>query len=299
MNWTRFARKKLIWLGVCTLLLAALAAACICRQADQDKHVLDGNGAGKSKITISGDGVAREITLSLDEMLALPDARFEHVYSIINNWPSKKFYAARGIKVAVLLEQAGIKNDAKRITFIGKDGYEWSFTRGQLLDTPRYYYPGLLQGNAHQAEEVDTIIAYELKEDSTSLDEVRPENFCLIVPQASLDEQTNHAFVKGVARIEVDTREPGKWEKASVFPAAGQVKIGDKVKLQHKDMGKVKIYYTCDGSTPDEHSILYNPSTYQPDLNRPIVIDREMTVKVLVKGFGKYDSDISEFRLPG
>ncbi len=56
------------------------------------------------------------------------------------------------------------------------------------------------------------------------------------------------------------------------------------------------MYYTLDGSMPGENATLYNPSTYQPELNQPIVINQDTCIKVVVKGFGKYDSDMAEYR---
>jgi hypothetical protein len=249
--------------------------------------------ASEERISISGDGVVKPVSLTLAEMLALPGARSEHVYSIINNWPNKKFIAARGVRIAVLLETAGIKNDARLITIKGEDGYEASFTVHQLLATKRYYFPGLLTGDPRGAKEVEPIIAYEYLENSSQLSEVRADRLCLIIPQADIKEQTNQCFVKAVKEIAVTCDDPGKWTPASVFPAPGHIAAGDTVKLEHKDAGRVKMYYTLDGSIPTGDSPLYNPSAYQPELNRPIVINQDTTIKVVVKGFGKNDSDIA------
>ena len=56
----------------------------------------------------------------------------------------------------------------------------------------------------------------------------------------------------------------------------------------------MKIYYTTDGSTPTYSSYVYNPSTtyFQPDLIKPIDIRGNMTVKILVSGWGKKDSAV-------
>lgn len=252
--------------------------------------------AGDQALVITGDGASKETRLTLEEMLELPGARVEHVYSTINNWPAPKKYAAKGVKLASLLETAGVKAEAKGITVKGKDDFQWSFTREQLLDTPRYYYPEVQSEDPSGAEPVEPIIAYAYKENSDNPGEAGADDLCLIMPQANVREQTNHTFVKGVREIQVALEDPGKWEKAGVFPGEGAVACGDTVKLQHKDIGKVKMYYTLDGSTPTEASTLYNPSTYQPELNKPIRIDRDTTIKVLVRGFGKHDSDIAEFQ---
>ncbi len=249
----------------------------------------------EESIVVSGNGVSQETRMSLKEMRELPNARFEHIYSIINNWPAKKELVARGIKLAAVLDAAGISDEAKCITVKGEDGYEWSFTREQLLETNRFYFPGVVEGDSSNAELVEPIIAYEYMESTNQLSEARTDSLCLVMPQANVNEQTYHTFVKGIKEIVVTRDDPGKWEIASVFPRAGDIARGDTVKLQHKEIGKVKMYYTLDGSIPTENCKLYNPSTYQLELNKPIVIDRNTTIKVLVKGFGKYDSDISEY----
>lgn len=289
-----YSKQDWLYRGIICLLLIVLIVVGGCSR-NEGQTLRDSRPGGESRLIITGNGVSQEVFLSLDEMLRLTDATYEHVYSIINNWPSKKMYAARGIRVDVLLGAAGIKRDARCITFTGEDGYQCSFTREQMLETQRYYYPGLLNGDASGAEPVKTIIAYEYKEDSDQLSDARPDSLCLIVPQADVNEQTNHVFVKGISRITVSMEDPGKWEKPGIFPTASKVAAGDTVKLQHKDIGKVKIYYTTDGSTPNENSKLYNPSTYQPELNKAITIDKNMTIKAFARGFGKHDSDISEF----
>ncbi|OPX86471.1 MAG: hypothetical protein A4E53_02904 [Pelotomaculum sp. PtaB.Bin104] len=275
------------------LLLCVLTAACNDGSVQQDTS--SGNNSDKA-VLVTGNGMMKETRLTLAEMLELPGARFDHVYSAINNWPAEKKYAVRGVKLASVLKAAGIKDEAKSITVKGKDDFEWSFTREQLLDTPRYYFPGVMEGDPAGAQPVEPVIAYEYVENSDNLSEAREDDICLIMPQAYVHEQTNHTFVKGVREILVTVEDSGKWEKATVFPQTKYIAAGDTVKLQHKDIGKVKMYYTLDGSTPSEKSTLYNPSTYQPELNKPIKIEQDTTIKVLVKGFGKYDSDIAEFR---
>lgn len=284
--------KKYLPFSLLLILCLILTAACNSRSV-QDKA---GSNESEKVVLVTGNGVTQVTSLTLKEMLDLPGARCEHIYSTINNWPAQKKYAVRGIKLTALLQAAGIKDEAKCITVKGKDDFQWSFTREQLLDTPRYYFPGIMSGDTAGAVPVETVIAYEYLESSDNLSQARPDDLCLIVPQANVNEQTNQVFVKGVREILVTAEDPGKWEKASVFPKEGSIAAGDTVKLQHKELGKVKMYYTLDGSTPDEKSALYNPSTYQPELNKPIKIQGDTTIKVLVRGFGKYDSDIAEFQ---
>lgn len=291
MNLKKFFPKGYFLFGLVFILCILFVVGCNGRGSSRP----DSSLTGEKAVVITGNGVMKESRMTLQEMLELPDARFEHVYSIINNWPTKRKCAARGVKLTAVLQAAGIKDEAKCITVRGEDGYEWSFTREELLETKRYYFPGVIEGDPAQAELVEPIIAYEYMENSDQLSEARADSLCLIMPQANVNEQTNHTFVKGINEINVTVDDPGKWAAATVFPPAGMIAGGDTVKLQHKEIGKVKMYYTLDGSTPTEQSTLYNPSTYQPELNKPIVIDNNTTIKVLVKGFGKYDSDIAEF----
>ncbi|MEN6347880.1 MAG: chitobiase/beta-hexosaminidase C-terminal domain-containing protein [Syntrophomonas sp.] len=288
-----FFNRRYYITGFILLFFVLFTFGCDSDNTAQSKK--DNNQADEKAIVVTGNGVKQDFRITLPEMLELPDARFEHVYSIINNWPVKKMYAARGIKLSALLKAAGIKDKTQAITIKGYDGYVCSFTREQLLETGRYYFPGLKEGDPSGAEPVEPIIAYQYAENSNELSKARDNRLCFIMPQANINEQTNHAFVKGVTEIIATTANPGKWAEATVFPPAGEIAAGDTVKLQHKDIGMVKMYYTLDGSKPTRESTLYNPSTYQPELNKPIAVDRDMTIKVLVKGFGRYDSDIAEF----
>ena len=67
--------------------------------------------------------------------------------------------------------------------------------------------------------------------------------------------------------------------------------------LEHALMDQVKIYYTTDGSDPDESSAVYNPSTsyFQPELNKPLSLPPGMTVRAYAVGFGRADSAVAEF----
>ncbi|MDD3652575.1 MAG: FN3 associated domain-containing protein [Desulfotomaculaceae bacterium] len=287
-----FSKNNYLLISLVIIFCVFLTAACNDRAVQEQ----DSSQNSEQSVLVTGNGVRQEIRMNLEEMLQLPGARFEHVYSTVNNWPTRKKYAVKGVKLATVLQAAGIKDEAQCITVKGKDDFEWSFTREQLLDTPRFYYPEVISGDPSGAEPVEPVIAYEYMENSDDLSEARADDLCLIVPQAYVHEQTNHTFVKGVREIMVTVEDPGKWAPATVFPQAGKITRGDTVKLQHQEIGKVKMYYTLDGSTPSENSTLYNPSTYQPELNKPIRIDGGTTIKVFVQGFGKYDSDIAEFR---
>ncbi len=275
-----------------SLLLMVFGSGCGTEQTGQPVAIQD---EPQAVITVSGSGVDGIHEFKMAEMKAWEEGQFEHIYSTINNWPSPKKYAARGIKLQRILEAAGLKAEAKSFTFKSDDGFEWSFTREQLLETPQFYFPGVKERDGQNSEPVEPVIAYEYLEGSDDLSKAVAGDPCLIIGQSNVNEQTNITFVINVSEIVVLNDNPGQWKMAASYPLPGQIAQGETVKLQHQEMGKVKMYYTLDGSTPTEESALYNPSTYQPELSKPIPIEKDTVIKVLVKGFGKADSDIETF----
>ena len=218
---------------------------------------------------------------------------FSHVYSTINNWPTPRFYAAEGYCVADILAAAGLAETAQTVTFRSADGYEANLTREQLFD-PQYCYPHVNE-SGEGAERVYPLISYRWKEGTDDMGAVRDENPCLIIGQSNPFEHTNPVFVEDISEIAVSGEPCEVWPAASTFPLPGIIARGETVKLQHSSFGLVKLHYTLDGSDPTPLSPMYNPSTYQPELNVPIPIDGPTVIKVLVRGFGKADSEIAVF----
>jgi len=261
----------------------------------------DDNGAWRIRVTgPSGEEAWSFTETALKEALIGPAAPpyglaslFTHVYSTVNNWPTARYYAAEGYGVEAVLYAAGLHDAAQTVTFRGNDGYEVSLTREQLL-APQYYYPQAGK-NESGAEAVCPIIAYRWREGTDDLGGIRDDNPCLIIGQRNPFEQTNPAFVENISEIIV-SKAPGEtWPMASTFPMPGLIATGETVKLQHQNYGQVKLFYTLDGSEPTMLSTMYNTSTYQPELNRPIPITKPTIIKVLVCGYGKADSEIATF----
>jgi hypothetical protein len=243
----------------------------------------------------------KELASALTDADTLPEGmpgQFSHIYSTVNNWPTARFYAAKGYGVASILALAGLYDAAQTVTFRGEDGYEVSLTREQLLQ-PRYCFPNVNE-NADGAEAVYPLIAWRWREGSSDMEAVRADKPVLAIGQANPFEHTNPAFVESVSEIIVSDAPCGAWAPATTFPSPGAIAAGETVKLQHPDYGLVKLHYTLDGSEPTVLSPMYNPSTYQPELNVPIPITEPVTIKVLVYGYGKANSEIAEFEFgPG
>ncbi|MDF9409021.1 chitobiase/beta-hexosaminidase C-terminal domain-containing protein [Pelotomaculum isophthalicicum JI] len=254
-------------------------------------------GSGEVVLTVKGSGVEHETKYNLDELKSMTDALAGECYSTVNNWPAKKFFVGKGVLVSQLLRKAGIKDEARTITVTAADGYNATLTREQL-DEKRYCFPNLQKGSAEGAREVPAILAWEHQEGASDLSKAVGGNLRLLFGQKGMNDVVTAAYVKDVATIEVSTAPPGRWDVVGAEPAPGKVKRGTGVVLSHPGLDRVKIYYTLDGSTPDIKSLVYNPSAtyFQPDLIKPIPVDKPVTIKAIVIGYGKHDSQVATFK---
>lgn len=274
-------------------------------------NMLPDVAAAVISIEVKGDGVTMPNTFTQAQLEAMEQVQVR--YSAINNWPTKKMYVARGVRLADLLAETGLKDEAKVIKVKATDGYSMTFTRKELLQDMRYYYPGLqesheyygyIPGSTEGAVEVETILALANAEGNnfdylSSIDAPT-----LMTGQRYVTEQSNSAFVKYVCTIEVTTIAPAKWENPAVTPAAGTVAAGTKVTLSTSNMDGDNIHYTTDGSDPTFESPMYNwikkrfwntRANVLETINHPIDVKQNMTIKAIAIGFGKADSDIVSF----
>jgi len=263
-------------------------------------------------LEIIGNGVTKPVTLNLTDLEAMK--QYEHVYSTINTWPSKRWYMAKGVNLRELLALAGIKEEATIIKFISNDGYDVTLTVKELLKDNRYYFPGLknnhpsdgsIPGSPEGSVEVEPILALVSAEGSDNPDNMNDRDALLLVMgQRAVTEQTNNLFLKYVSRIEVLTTAPEKWDnpKANI-PSGTVVPVGTEVKLENKLNDADKIYYTTDGSTPTVNSPMFNWSASRWEnqrddvdgINQSIVVEEDTVIKMKTIGPGKEDSDVVTF----
>ncbi|MDD3269288.1 MAG: FN3 associated domain-containing protein [Syntrophomonadaceae bacterium] len=282
---------------IVALLVVSLSLSTGCQQQQESISIKNEKPVSESAtLIITGSGVQHQTKFTLDELKSMEDALVSECYSAINNWPAKKFYVARGIRISYLLQKAGVKNTAQMIIVRAADGYNATFTRNQLAEK-RFHFPNLLPGNENGAREVPAILAWEYQQGTSDLSKIRSDRLCLFLGQKSLNDAVSPAYVKDVTSIEVLTSSPGQWDVVQAEPAPGKVKPGTGIVLNHPEQDQVKIYYTIDGTTPNEKSLVYNPSTsyYQPDLIKPVMVDQAMIIKAIATGLGKYNSEVSTF----
>lgn len=271
--------------------------------------------AATETLEISGDGVTAPLTLTREQLQLME--QYQHVYSAINTWPTKKEYVGKGVNLQDLLFKAGITENARLVKFTSSDGYIVSLTVQELLMDKRYYFPGLKEGKENDgegyiagsltgAQEVKPILALVSVEGSNNPEYMNDLNsLLLMLGQRAVTEQNGNLFSKYVNKIEVLTEEPGKWDAPQANPDSGILPAGSMVALSNANMDDDKIYFTTDGSTPTLNSPIYNWiakrwwSSRADDLgkiNKPIgPIKNNITIKAVTIGPGKYNSDVATF----
>lgn len=297
--------KGLVISGLCLLLLGVLG-------------LLDPASAlagPSSTLEITGDGVAKPAIFTRAQLEGMPQK--QQVYSVVNTWPTKRWYVGEGVNLRELLTLAGIKEDARLLKLTSQDGYTMMLTVKELLIDKRYYFPhfndnygsdgdGTIPGSSAGAEPVEAIIALKSVEGSNNPSYMNDLNsFLFMMGQRAVTEQTGNAFVKYLNKIEVLCTEPDKWDSPQANPASGEVPAGSMVTLSNKNMDDDKIYYTTDGSTPDLHSAIYNGIAKRwwsaraevlGIYNHPIgPINEGTVIKAITIGPGKENSDVATF----
>lgn len=242
-----------------------------------------------NSITITGDGVENPLTLTPDDLRAMTQVR--QIFSASNTYPTKKFYAAEGVRLTDILARAGIKDTAQTLTFSSSDGYVWKFSK-QYLETERYYYPNLLTDSTEGQTSVVPLIAL-LSSEAQNYDSLNANDAPrLFYGQRALSEQTTDGFIKYLNKIEVSTTAEGQCAMPAASPAPGTVLPGTKVTLQTLE-ASAKIYYTTDGTTPDLNSPIFNRSNWNP--NPPLDILQDTTIKAKVYNYSKQPSEVQTF----
>ncbi len=268
-------------------------------------------GLEKIALRIVGEGVSNPLEFSLAELGEMD--QYRHKYSTINTWPTKSWYVAEGVTLRELLELAQIDYEAaEQIAFTSRDGFKATFTVQELLEDERFIFPyfrendeyaGYIPGSPRNAERVETILALKSANTDDFRDMGTKNSLHLVYGQRAQTEQTNAQFAKYVNKVEVLTEAPGKWPEPTASVQPGIVKPGTKVELSSIYNDSDKVHYTLDGSDPTVESPMYNWvakrwwSGYSnlEEINKPIEITKDTTIKAVVMGPGRENSDIVTF----
>lgn len=257
-------------------------------------------GSSKSKadtiLSITGDGVMNPRYFSLNDIKSLETlfsndrGYVEQIFSVVNNWPTKKFQVAKGANLNLLLEMAELKPNAASFRVEALDGYFVELTKDQLLGK-RYCYPDLLKGSTKGAKEVKPVVAWAYETGTKDISKAQNSDLRLIIGQEGIFDVNTAPSVQKISAIKVSTKAPDKWSPPSVELESGTLVF------DHDTMDQVKLHYTLDGSDPTYNSPVYNPSTsyFQPTMNQPIEVAGKGTVKVKAIGYGKESSEVIRF----
>lgn len=275
------------------------------QQPDPDKDIV---------LTITGDGVTNLQEYTQSQLEGMPQQQC--VYSSINTWPTKSWYVGKGVSLKHLLDEAGIKGSARQIKFVARDGYYMTLTVQELLQDKRYCFPnfksgsgdadGHIPGSSSGAREVEPILALVSASGTDNPAYMNDTNTpLLMLGQRAVTEQTGPLFTKYVNRIEVITNPPGRWAAPTAEPRGGTVSAGTKVELHSPNDDTDKVYYTTDGSTPTLDSPMFNwiasrwwssrGEEARAQINCPIELTQDTTIKAVTIGPGKLNSDVVEF----
>ncbi len=252
-------------------------------------------------LTVTGDGVEKTVQFTWADLEALPQATY--TYSGYNRYPSLKIFEdMTGPTLKTILDVAGLKDNAQLIRVKESGGSYSDYTKKQLLDDPRYYFPDVENPGdvvgwpPERSEEgkilVETMLALNLANGKLLFGQRAPLE-PIVCKSLTIDD------VCGGGTIEVTTGPLEQWESPNVDIAPGTVVPGTEVKLQYEDGTNTRpiIYYTLDGTEPTNKSIIANISYpyFQPKLNAPVPINGNITIKAKAIGFGKLDSEVVTF----
>lgn len=283
-------------------LLATVVGLCIIAGLLAVAPLPGAAAAEPVALTVTGDGVEKTVQFTLAELQALPQKTY--TYSGYNHWPSLQIFKdMKGPTLKTILDAAGLKDNAAMIRCKLSDDVYSEFTRAQLLDEPRYYFPdGEDEDNLGKWPPTRSERGKVRVETMLALNE---SNGKIIYGQCALNEPTccKNQMLGGLCEggtIEVLTAPPAQWEAPSADFAPGLVAPGTEVTIQHGDGTPYHaiVYYTLDGSGPTYGSNVFNISypTFQPESNKPIPIDRNMTIKTKTIGMGKLDSEVVTYQ---
>ncbi len=252
-------------------------------------------------LTVTGDGVERTVEFTLEELEALPQAVY--TYSGYNHWPSLQIFTdMQGPTLKTLLNEAGLKDNATLIRVKVDEAVYFEFTKDQLLEEPRYYFPeGEKEENLSIWPPVRIEKGKKLVETMIALNK---NNGKLLYGQCAINEPTCciNRMLSGLYQggtIEVLTTPLQQWDAPQPDVAPGMVPAGTQVTIQYKDGTPYHalVYYTLDGSEPGYGSSIANISYphFQPELNKAITINKSLTIKTLTIGMGKLDSEVATY----
>ena len=294
--------------------------------------------------TISSQTCLESYDASALKAIAAAEGNREYTYSTFNTYPTaRKIEKVTGPTVYGILNGALQGNTvAPEINSVDKINDEWViefrsvdqtrewFTKGQLFNEARYYYPNwnkeqdrcgqpvLPESMAGSLVEVPAVLSLTEKagsEEAATHDD-SDDVGRLLFGQTVPNEQNLSAFVKYMTtggKIIIHPQNAARWnpvtgiKSGSTEVPIGGITLDRNVNPFHTgDTPRYWIFYTTDGSAPDNRSNMYNYNNFEfgglyEGINKPMILapGEKLTVKVKVWGYGRLDSEVTTLTFTG
>jgi len=247
--------------------------------------------ANETVLTITGDGVLREISFTRAELYTMTEHFSRNAYSAWNTWPTRSVYFVEGVDLAHLISLAGLRDSATTINVAeapqaeGVPGFNATFLLDSLF-ADRFTFE-------EPRTQVPTILAF--RQSQSSFAEMEDTNLRLIFGQLDAQEQTTMGFVRST-RIVTITNDPVRQLSRPQATAERQPDGRYAITLT-SDNTTAKIHYTTNGQAPTVHSTMFNVSAahWQPHLNVPFIVSSDTVVRVIAVAPGFADSEELRF----
>ncbi len=115
-----FQKRYFCFCSVMLVLIVLLSAGCF----DQSSEYY---------VTIQGQGVESEESISLSELKAMEKGMVEDDYFSVNTYGTEKYTSFKGIWIWHLLsEKVSLDENAERVVIIAEDGYQTEFSLAEV-----------------------------------------------------------------------------------------------------------------------------------------------------------------------
>lgn len=215
---------------------------------------------------------------------------------------------AYGPAIADILKAAGLSEKqyaGKAMVISGEDGYFALYDADTLLDPARYYYtsvPGSLYNGKTPAKDdmnkpaVPAIVNFSDDDNTVRFGQLSPSEHTSPVSVSWVVGE------KGAGIIQICDEESGKWINDAAPRGGTVVTKGEELDFKYSDQTDGEkgihhnyLFYTLDGSTPNEFSAIYNWDPKNEDEfegpKAPLESGR-FTVKTVMMGLAKKKSDV-------
>jgi DMSO/TMAO reductase YedYZ molybdopterin-dependent catalytic subunit len=162
-------------------------------QSDSSQAAAPAPQSTEKGILIKGSGVAKEITVSLSQLQGMTDQMEEHTYFSRGKEPKTAYNTYQGVRLANLINLAGLQPDAQKVLVVGADGYTVSFSLSEV--------EAMLMDETVPGKSLPMLIAFA--EDGKLLDSAGDYPFLLVMGQKWEGDYNRQYWVREVCSIVV------------------------------------------------------------------------------------------------